>query len=125
LHTIRTAESRRTETPAAVMTTLASPQQGGAANPVWRVDAAADIAGPAHVIDAEQVWTILEGSVTITVDEDTTELAAGDTVIVPADIPRQLTPGADGFAAIVTGPAGMRAYMPGAADKKIDLAWAA
>jgi hypothetical protein len=27
--------------------------------------------------------------------------------------PRQFTPGADGFAAVVTGPAGMRAYMPG------------
>lgn len=122
---IRSTDSRRTETPAAVMTTLVSPAQGGAANPVWRVDAAADIAGPVHVIDAEQVWTVLAGTVAVTIEEASTELGAGDTVVVPGDVPRQFTPGADGFAAVVTGPAGMRAYMPGSPDKKIDLAWAA
>jgi mannose-6-phosphate isomerase-like protein (cupin superfamily) len=121
---IRSTDSRRTETPAAVMTTLASPGQGGAANPVWRVDAA-DVAGPVHVIDAEQVWTVLAGTVAVTIGDDRTELGAGDTVVVPGDLPRQFTPGADGFAAVVTGPAGMRAYMPGSPDKKIDLAWAA
>ena len=35
---IRHADSRRTETPTAVMTTLASPSQGGAGQAVWRVD---------------------------------------------------------------------------------------
>jgi quercetin dioxygenase-like cupin family protein len=122
---IRSAESRRTATPAAVMTTLASPQQGGAAHPIWRVDAPAGTPGPMHAIDAEQVWTILDGAVTVQVAEDTATLAAGDTIVIPADQPRRLTPGELGFAAVVTGPAGMRAYMPAEPDKKLDLAWAA
>ena len=122
---IRSAESRRTATAAAVMTTLASPEQGGAANPLWRVDAPARTAGPMHVIDAEQVWTILDGAVTVQVAEDTATLEAGDTIVIPADAPRRLTPGEHGFAAVVTGPAGMRAYMPAEPDKKLDIAWAA
>jgi quercetin dioxygenase-like cupin family protein len=122
---IRSAESRRTATPAAVMTTLASPEQGGAANPIWRVDATAGTAGPMHVIDAEQVWAVLDGAVTVQVAEDTATLEAGDAIVIPADAPRRLTPGEQGFAAVVTGPAGMRAYMPAEPDKKLDIAWAA
>jgi quercetin dioxygenase-like cupin family protein len=121
---IRSAESRRTSTPAAVMTTLASPEQGGAISPIWRVDATAGTAGPMHVIDAEQVWTIMDGAVTVQVAEDSTVLEAGDTIVIPADAPRQLTSGEQGFAAVVTGPAGMRAYMPAEPDKKLDIAWA-
>ena len=58
---IRHADSRRTETPNAVMTTLASPSQGGAGQAVWRVDMRPGQAGPRHVIDTEQVWTVLAG----------------------------------------------------------------
>lgn len=122
---IRSTESRRSETPAAVMTTFASPALGGATAPVWKVEAAPETAGPVHHIDAEQVWAVLAGDVAVTVDGDYADLAAGDTVVIAADAARQFTPGPDGFTAVVTGPAGMRAYMPGGADKKIDLAWAA
>lgn len=125
LRIVRSTESRRSETPAAVMTTLASPGQGAAAAPIWKVEAAAGTAGPVHHIDAEQVWTVLEGTATVTVEGVGTDLAAGDTAVIPADAARQFTPGPEGYTAIVTGPAGMRAYMPGAPDKKIDLAWAA
>jgi quercetin dioxygenase-like cupin family protein len=125
LRIVRSTESRRSETPAAVMTTLASPGQGGAAAPIWKVEAAAGTAGPVHHIDAEQVWTVLEGTATVTVESAGADLDAGDTIVVPADAARQFTPGPEGYSAIVTGPAGMRAYMPGATDKKIDLAWAA
>lgn len=122
---VRSTESRRSETPAAVMTTLASPALGGATAPVWKVEAAPGTAGPLHHIDAEQVWAVLEGAVAVTVDGEGADLAAGDTVVIAADAARQFTPGPEGFVAIVTGPAGMRAFMSGDADKKIDLAWAA
>ena len=79
---IRNAESRRTETPNAVMTTLASPTQGGAGQAVWRVDMRPGQSGPLHAIDTEQVWTVRR---------------------VSAD------PLA-GFAAIAVAPAGTRAY---------------
>ncbi|THV26190.1 cupin domain-containing protein [Glycomyces paridis] len=110
---VRSAETRRTETPAAVMTTLASPALGGAERPLWRVEAAAGTQGPVHHIDAEQVWTLTAGTARVEVAEDAAELGAGDTVVVPADVARRFTPGPEGFAAIVTGPAGMSARLPG------------
>lgn len=54
---VRHAGARRSETLSAVMTTLASPTQGGAQMAVWRVEVQPGIQGPEHVIDAEQVWT--------------------------------------------------------------------
>ncbi|MDN3243519.1 cupin domain-containing protein [Glycomyces tritici] len=122
---VRSTESRRAETPAAVMTTLASPGLGGAAAPLWKVEAAPGTAGPVHHIDAEQVWTVLAGTVTVTVEAEAAYLAAGDTIVIAADASRQLTPGAEGFTAICTGPAGMQAYMPGKEDAKMTPPWTA
>lgn len=122
---VRSTESRRSETPAGVMTTFASPALGGAAAPVWKVEAAAGAPGPVHHIDAEQVWIVLGGTVAVIVDGEAAELAEGDTVVVPADAARQFTAGPEGFTAIVQGPAGMQAYMPGKEDQKITPPWTA
>jgi quercetin dioxygenase-like cupin family protein len=108
---IRNAESRRTETPNAVMTTLASPTQGGAGQAVWRVDMRPGQSGPLHAIDTEQVWTVLDGGATVELDGEVLTVAPGDTLILPADAPRRVS--ADplaGFAAIAVAPAGTRAY---------------
>lgn len=121
---VRRLETRRTETPAAVMTTLASPTQGGAATVLWRVDMQPGAAGPVHVIDAEQVWTFLDGTATVDVDGVVVEVSAGDTLVVPAGVPRQITAGL-GFVAIVACPAGMRAYVPGAVGDRLVPAWVA
>lgn len=122
---VRSADARRTATPAAVMTTLASPTLGGAPFPLWRVEAAPGTAGPLHLIDADQVWAFTAGTAEIEVDGERTEAAAGDTLVVPANAERRFTPGPDGFTAVVAGPAGMRAAMPAAPEEKIDIAWAA
>lgn len=111
---IRHAESRRTETPNAVMTTLASPSQGGAGLAIWRVDMRAGQQGPPHAIDTEQVWTVLDGSATVELDGERVTIAPGDTLVIPAGTPRRVTvDGGVGFAAIVVAPAGMRAYGSG------------
>jgi quercetin dioxygenase-like cupin family protein len=47
---VHQADTRRTETPAGVMTTLASPGQGGAQTAVWRVEMRPGATGPVHVI---------------------------------------------------------------------------
>jgi quercetin dioxygenase-like cupin family protein len=108
---IRRIETRRTETPNAVMTTLASPTQGGAGLAIWRVDMRPGQAGPLHAIDTEQVWTVLDGGATIELADETVTIEPGDTVIIPTDIPRRLSADpAAGFAAIVVAPAGTRAY---------------
>jgi quercetin dioxygenase-like cupin family protein len=119
---IRHADSRRTETPNAVMTTLASPSQGGARQAVWRVDMRPGQAGPRHAIDTEQVWTVLAGGASVDLDGEVIAVEPGDTLILPADVPRQVSADpAAGFAAIVAAPAGARACAPGAAP--VTPAW--
>ncbi len=108
---IRRAETRRTETPNAVMTTLASPAQGGAGQAVWRVDMRPGQAGPLHAIDTEQVWTVLDGGAAVELDGQVLTVGPGDTLILPADVPRRVSADpATGFAAIAVAPAGTRAY---------------
>ena len=108
---IRRAETRRTETPNAVMTTLASPIQGGAGQSVWRVDMRPGQAGPLHAIDTEQVWTVLDGGATVELDGQALTLGPGDTIILPADAPRRVSADPEaGLAAIAVAPAGTRAY---------------
>ena len=53
---VRAAQARRTETPNALMTTLASPSQGPTAGlSMWLVEMRAGQQGPAHVFDTEQI----------------------------------------------------------------------
>jgi quercetin dioxygenase-like cupin family protein len=112
---IRNAESRRTETPAAVMTTAASPTQGGTEGiAVWRVEMAPGKTGPLHAFDTEQVWTFLGGAATVDLDGRKLEAGAGDTVVLPADASRQITTGDTGFTAVVAAHAGCLAYDPDA-----------
>lgn len=117
---IRRADARRTETPNAVMTTLASPNQGGAERSLWRVDMRPGQAGPTHTFDVEQVWTVLEGGATVELDGAPFTLALGDTVVMPAGAPRRVQSDASaGLAAIVTAPAGARARLTDGTDKGV------
>jgi quercetin dioxygenase-like cupin family protein len=112
---IRRADARRTQTPNAVMTTLASPTQGGAAQSLWRVDMTPGQSGPLHTFDAEQLWAVLAGGAVITLDGAAVSLEPGDTAVIPAEVPRQVTAdGGDGLSAIVTAQAGARAAAAGA-----------
>jgi len=110
---IRRTESRRTETPNGTMTTFATPTQGGTEGiAVWRVDMTAGRTGPLHAFDTEQVWTFLDGAATVDLDGRRLEAGAGDTVVLPAGLPRQMTTGASGFTAVVAAHAGCLAYDP-------------
>ncbi|MEU0564494.1 AraC family ligand binding domain-containing protein [Nonomuraea sp. NPDC005983] len=111
--TIPSADARRTETPNAVMTTLASPTQGPAGQAVWRVDAKPGMEGPVHAFDSELIWTWIDGSATVTLERDRFTVGPGDTMILPADVTRQMSADPrDGFAAIVVAPVGARVYNP-------------
>lgn len=113
-------ESRRTETPAGVMTTLASPTLGGAERSIWRVEMQPGKFGPEHRLDVEQVWTVLAGGATVELDGQSIALGIGDTVIMPPAVPRQVTADAEhGFTAIVTAPAGARASMLDGTDRGV------
>ena len=65
---LRSSSMRRTETPNAVMTTLASPTQGPTDQlSIWRVEMRAGQRGPRHVFDSEQVWHVLAGELDVTI----------------------------------------------------------
>ncbi len=90
--TIRSSEARVSETPNATMRTLASPTLGPSSRvSLWQVEMTAGASGPLHVFDSEQVWTVLDGQVSVAVDGDTADLAPGDTVVFPAGVQRQVS----------------------------------
>lgn len=110
---VRHADARRTTTPNAVMTTLASPTQGAAGLAVWRVRMDPGASGPPHRFDTEQVWTVLAGSARIELDGGEHEVGEGDTVVMPAGVPRRIHAGPQGVTTVVAAAAGARATADG------------
>ncbi|TYB59130.1 cupin [Nonomuraea sp. PA05] len=110
---IRDAEARRSETPGGVMTTFASPAQGGATRSLWKVEAKAGAVGPVHDFDSEQVWSWVAGAATVELGGRTYTVAAGDTVVMPArTVRRVLADPGTGYTALVTAPGGAQAFGP-------------
>jgi len=121
---VRHTETRRTQTPGGVMTTLASPTQGGAGTALWRVDVPPHTSGPVHDFDVEQIWTVLTGSLVVNSDGKSHDAAEGDTVVLPAGVQRQISSGTAGYRAIVTAAAGAQARTP-QSDSPVVPAWIA
>lgn len=92
---------RVTETPNAVMTTLASPTLGATERSVWLVDMRPGAEGPVHAFDSELVWAILEGEGLLRYNGRETAIRAGDTLVLPAGEMRQLVGGETGFRSVV------------------------
>jgi quercetin dioxygenase-like cupin family protein len=122
---IKAHAARRTETPTGVMTTLASPGQGGSARlSLWRVEMPAGRTGPRHSFASEQVWSVADGVITITADREVVELRAGDTVVVPASVERQIT-ALEIATVVVCGYGDAVASVPGEAAARGTPAWIA
>lgn len=121
----RPADARRSETPNAVMTTLASPTLSGAGEvSVWRVEMAAGQEGPVHVFDAEQVWLVVAGQPTIEVEDGLFTLATGDALQIPANVTRQVRAG-DGAAFVVCSRTGSRVVSGTADGQPVTPPWVA
>ncbi|WP_055528953.1 cupin domain-containing protein [Streptomyces graminilatus] len=119
---IHHAESRRTETPNAVVTTFASPTLGGAGQVVWRVDMRPGTSGPLHTFDAEQVWTVLDGGATVELDGEEHAVMPGDTVVMPAEVLRRVHADPEqGFVAIVAAFPGGSAATPDSTDRIVPV----
>lgn len=89
---VRAQSMRRTETPNAVMTTLASPTQGPTSQlSVWKIAMRPGQRGPRHIFDREQVWHVLSGEADFTTGGETHRLGAGDAIVLPAEAERQVT----------------------------------
>jgi quercetin dioxygenase-like cupin family protein len=82
---------RTTETPNAVMTTLASPTLNGTQHlSLWKVRMQPGSQGPVHAFDTEQVWHVIEGSASIDIKGTTHTLSVGDSLPIPAMAIRQV-----------------------------------
>ena len=111
----RAGSTRRTETQNAVMTTLASPTQGDASVlSMWQVDMRQGQRDPDHTVDSEQIWHVTSGELAIAIEQETMRLAAGDTLVVPEALPRQVVALTDATA-VVCGFGDAIVAMPGEA----------
>jgi quercetin dioxygenase-like cupin family protein len=90
-HLVKRADARTTSTPNATMTSLASPTLGATdGRSLWLVDMIAGATGPMHMIDSEQIWTVIDGAAAIEIEGVAHPLEAGDTVVIPAGAQRQV-----------------------------------
>lgn len=119
----RAVDVRISETPNAVMTTLASPTLGGTQDmSLWRVQARAGTVGPVHTFDTEQIWTLVSGDALFVVDGETFALNAGDTIHLAAHATRQMNIAADAEF-IVSGYGSAKVTAPGTDSDGITPPW--
>jgi quercetin dioxygenase-like cupin family protein len=124
-YAIRVTERRRSETPAGVMTTRASPTLGSTAGlSMWEVEMTDGASGPLHVFDSEQIWTVLEGEVSVNVAGETEVLGRGDTIVIPPELERQIV-ARTAVRLLVCGHGTATARVPGEAEPRGTPAWIA
>jgi len=90
------------ETPNAVMRTLAAPSLGSSELSVWEVQMRSGQSGPTHTADHEQVWVLLDGTLSFDFQDKTISAAHGDAIIVPADAPRRVVALSDARALVAS-----------------------
>jgi quercetin dioxygenase-like cupin family protein len=119
----RSEAMRRTETPNAVMTTVASPTQSSTDEiSVWKVHMHAGQQGPRHVFDREQVWHLLGGEIEIAAEDESMHLWPGDAVVLAADTERQITALVDADV-IVCGRSDAIVFVPGEKESRGRPPW--
>jgi len=123
MYVVSESEQRTTRTPAGAMFALAGPSQGSTEVSTWRVEIGADTSTPVHTIDREQVWTLISGEFEAEVDGTTEQVKAGQAIIIPGGVVRQLKAVGGPAEALVAMVVGGQAMVPGS-DKLIPLPWA-
>lgn len=78
--------------------------------------------GPLHVFDTEQIWTVLEGELSVQIAGEVRALGAGDTVVIPAELERKVAARTDARL-IVCGHGGAIARIPGEQETRGTPAW--
>lgn len=83
---VRATESPRFDLPGTHFFGLLAPSRGSTELCAWRleVDPGVGIDGEPHQLDHEEIFVILEGSLTITIDGQAFDLMIGDAIAVPA-----------------------------------------
>src|SRR5687768_216604 len=98
------------------VTGLASPSRGAKETSVWRLTLKPGAPGVPHSVNREEIFVALAGSAVLTVNDQPTELRAGDAFIVPAGQLFSLSnPGSEPFEALAALPVGGETQFPGGA----------
>jgi len=93
-------------------TGLTAPSRGATELCTWRLEIEPNAKSEAHWLDHEEVFVLLDGTITVFVADEKIELHAGDALSIPAKSLLQLTSGGDRTAhALVCLPAGTHATM--------------
>lgn len=124
MNIIRQSANIRTETPGGNATVgLATPGRGAGEVSVIAQRQQPGGTNPPHRHDREEVMLVQAGRVTVTVDGESAELAAGDTLIVPAQALHQIANSGDEPAEwLLVAPRGVRFF--GADGAEMTPAWA-
>ena len=111
MNTLVTLHAARTiDTPAASMSTYASPTTEPASDlSVWRTQMQPNTSGPTHTIDTDHVVVIIQGRLTALVGNAAVEANVGDCVVLPAGRVRQLSAGPDGVVTVTAAQPGSTA----------------
>jgi len=64
----------------------ASPSRGATETMTWRISFGPGQRLPEHTHDHEEVFHVVEGSLTTSLDGEESRIAAGDTVVIPAGV---------------------------------------
>ncbi|HMI87012.1 MAG TPA: cupin domain-containing protein [Polyangiaceae bacterium] len=89
---------------------LASPRRGAAETCVWRLALEPGTPGVPHRVTREEIFVALRGSAVASVGQNEQTIAAGDTLVVPADTEFSLANrGDEPFEAMVAFPVGGKA----------------
>ena len=98
---------------------LAAPSRGSRENSVWRIRLAPGVAGVpttgvVHSLNREEIFVAVSGRAIATLDDERIEVAAGDTLVVPAHQQFSLgNPGPDVFEAVAIASVGVQAQIVG------------
>ena len=80
--------------------------------------------GPLHVFDSEQIWTVLDGELSVAIAGETEILSSGDTVVMPEGVERQVAAKSD-VRLLVCGYGNAIARVPGEPEPRGTPAWIA
>lgn len=93
-------------------TGLTAPSRGATELCTWRLEIEPNAKSDPHWLDHEEVFVLLDGTITVSVADESIELHAGDALSVPAKSLLQLNSSSDETAhALVCLPAGTHATM--------------
>ncbi|HEX5657134.1 MAG TPA: cupin domain-containing protein [Polyangiales bacterium] len=70
---------------------LATPSRGTRENAVWRVSFAAGAASAPHSLTREEIFVVLAGELTVTMQGRAQRAGVGDAIVVPADVEFSVT----------------------------------